>query len=119
MSIRTYTMPDQSTEYGKYIGSLKDSGSLYYEQISAGEISVLTGDDMPARDLPASVYPGQLRSALEKLGYASDFDGAVSMASPAVKSWIESGELLTNDPNWSGLIAANRQEQVFRLAAQL
>lgn len=120
MTVKTYTMPEQATEYGAYIGKLRDAGSLYHEQISDGEIAVMTGDDMPARDLPASVYLGQLHRALDQLGYRADFDAAMSIVSSGVKSWLESGgELLTNDGNWSLLIRDNRQDQVFRLAAQL
>lgn len=120
MTIQTYNMPDQSAEYGKYLADLRGAGTLYHERISDGLIAVSTGSDMPDRDAPASVYLGQLQAALDALNYRADFDAAVKSASAPVKAWLNSGgELLTDDAMFAGLIPADKQAQVFKLAATL
>lgn len=124
MSIYRFAWPSESGEFELMVNSLRD-GKTEYAQVNhfdviPPEIVLMTGSDMPDRDVPASVYLDQLHRALDQLGYRADFDAAMSIVSSGVKSWLESGgELLVNSVNFSGLIPVDRRDAVFRLAARL
>jgi len=120
MTISTFDMPEQSEEYAKHIQGIQSGNELYFTVSTPESMTVLTGNDMPEMPIPASVYIGQLTTALDRLGLRTDFDAAVKKASADVNAWLESGgELLTDDARFIGIIPAEQREIVFKLAATI
>lgn len=124
MAIYRFAWPSEKADFVALLDKLNIENADYAQKncfdLLPPEIIVLTDSDMPARDLPASVYLGQLQSALDALGYRAEFDNAAKSASAQIKSWLRSGgELLTDDPAFEVLIPANKRARVFMLAATL
>ena len=88
-------------------------------------IEVFTGSDIPARHVPDSVTPRQIRLALNSAGLRSTVDSAVSAGSQDIKDWWEYAlEIERNHPLINGMAAQlgvsdSQLDDLFRLAATL
>lgn len=88
-------------------------------------IEVFTGLDIPARPVPDSVTPRQIRLALNASGLRATVDNAVKAGSQGLKDWweysldIERNHALINGMAAQLGITDQQLDDLFRLAATL
>lgn len=88
-------------------------------------IEVFTGSDIPARPVPDSVTPRQIRLALNASGLRATVDNAVKSGSQDLKDWweyslgIERSNSLINAMAAQLGVSDSQLDDLFRLAATL